>query len=128
MRPYSLCRQANISPGRDPFDEEVVDEAIPPALPGFEGTHHGVSASLVVLRRVTVRRGITAADVTAYKTLAKVHPAAPHVEALLTHSCGGCDVIGAVEVPASLAHRAACSGCDGTSASSSIAATNASKS
>jgi len=50
------------------FEEEVVGEAILPALSGLERLHEGMSLLLPVFARMAVLRVVTAADLSADET------------------------------------------------------------
>src|SRR5690606_7689516 len=62
---------------------DLVHEAPGPFLARLEGADDGVCRRLEVLRRVSVRRGVTAADVAAGAAEPQVDPAVAAREALL---------------------------------------------
>ena len=67
------------------FEEEVIGEAILPALSGLERLYEGVSALFPVFARMAVLRVVAAADLSTEEARPEVNPRVPSGDAFLTH-------------------------------------------
>ena len=84
------------------FREGIIRIAVEPAFTRFGGGDHGMNRRVRVLRRVPVRRVVTAARSAAGLARAQVHPCRADLDALVTLiSLRRCDALECVDVGAS---------------------------
>src|SRR5262245_66016419 len=86
------------------FEKEFVGVTPQPFFARLEGTNQRMFRRVVVLRRVLVRRGVAAADVTASQTQAQMQPTAPVTQTIFAASRAGRDFLNLIQMCAGFFH------------------------
>src|SRR5581483_12359994 len=89
-----IARPASRRSPRRVSQDDLVDVAPGPLLPGLERAHDGMAGAVEVRRSVPVRRGVAAADVSARQAESQVHPARADPQAVLAAARAGMHAAG----------------------------------